>query len=121
MVQQKASSARRRVDYNSKSQDILRPLPKARLPRRQAPKIQDLVGEYKEGDGAEYYRALTRAGWGLIRMAREHNIQPYYPYRNGDNFSMPISESREHRGVYSESLVINGLDRYLKLGGEILI
>ena len=121
MVQQKTSSARGKLGHNSKSQDILRPLPKARLPRRKAQTIADLVGEREEGDGAEYYGALTRAGWGLLRIAREHDIEPYYPYRNGNNFSMNKRITVNHSGVYSENLIIKGLARYLASGGDLLI
>ena len=64
-----------------------------------------------------YYELLIRVGWGIIRIAEEHGLEPIYPY--GNDRIMP--DGKEPQGVWTEEHLINELAEYFYNGGDYLV
>ena len=64
-----------------------------------------------------YYELLIRVGWGILRIAEEHKLEPIYPYAK----DRMLPDGKEPQGVWTEERLLNELAEYFYNGGDYLI
>lgn len=64
-----------------------------------------------------YYDLLIRVGWGILRIAEEHGLEPIYPYAK----DRMLPDGTDPKGVWTEEHLLNELTEYFYNGGDYLI